>query len=62
MTKTIMTRKAVGIAGAIGAGVGLWRFTSGDWLGGIVFTFVVAGLAGWYLWSARGGVRDKRRY
>jgi hypothetical protein len=62
MTKAIMTRKAVGIVGAIGTGVGLWRFTSGDWLGGIVFTFVVAGLAGRYLWSLRGGVRDKRRY
>jgi hypothetical protein len=56
-----MTRKAVELTGAIGAGIGLWRYTSGDWLGGIVFTFAVAGLAAWYVWSTR-KVRDGRRY
>ena len=35
MSKALMTRKAVELTGAIGAGIGLWRFTSGDWLGGI---------------------------
>jgi hypothetical protein len=61
MTKAILTRKAVGVVGAIAAGVGLWRFTSGDWLGGIVFVGAVAGLTAWYLWSAR-RVHDGRRY
>jgi hypothetical protein len=56
-----MTRKAIELAGAIGTGIGLWRFTSGDWLGGILFTFAVGGLAFWYLWSHR-RVRDGRRY
>ena len=56
-----MTRKAVELTGAIGAGIGLWRFTSGDWLGGIVFTFAVGGLAAWYVWNTR-KVRDGRRY
>ena len=56
-----MTRKAVELTGAIGAGIGLWRFTSGDWLGGILFTFAVGGLAAWFIWSTR-KVRDGRRY
>jgi hypothetical protein len=61
MSKALMTRKAVELTGAIGAGIGLWRFTSGDWLGGIVFTFLVAGIAAWYVWDSR-KVRDNRRY
>ena len=61
VTKAILTRKAVGLVGAIAAGIGLWRFTSGDWLTGIIFAFAVAGITAWYLWSSR-GVRDGRRY
>ncbi|MDX6441131.1 MAG: hypothetical protein QOE43_860 [Gaiellaceae bacterium] len=61
LTKAVLTRKAVGIVGAIAAGIGLWRFTSGDWLSGIVFVAAIAGLTGWYLWSSR-RVRDGRRY
>jgi membrane protein implicated in regulation of membrane protease activity len=61
LTKAVLTRKAVGIIGAIAAGIGLWRFTSGDWLGGIVFVAAIAGLSAWYFWSSR-RVRDGRRY
>jgi membrane protein YdbS with pleckstrin-like domain len=61
MTKAILTRKAVGLVGAIAAGIGLWRFTSGHWLSGIAFVAAVAGLTAWYLWSTR-RVRDGRRY
>ena len=48
-----MTRKAVELTGAIGAGIGLWRFTSGDWLGGIVLALVVAAVVGWTWWDGR---------
>jgi hypothetical protein len=61
MTKAILTQKAIGFVGAIAAGIGLWRFTSGDWLTGIVFVAAVAGLTGWYFWNTR-GARDGRRY
>ncbi len=56
-----MTRKVIELMGAIGTGIGLWRFTSGDWIGGIAFTLAVAGMAGWTFWSSR-GPRDGRRY
>jgi hypothetical protein len=56
-----MTRKVIELMGAIGTGIGLWRFTSGDWIGGIAFTLAVAGMAGWYFWTNR-GTRDGRRY
>ena len=42
MTKAVLTQKAVGLVGAIATGIGLWRFTSGDWLSGIVFVAAVA--------------------
>jgi hypothetical protein len=61
MTKPILTRKVIELVAAIAAGVGLWRFTSGHWLSGIVFVAAVAGITGWYLWSSR-RVRDGRRY
>jgi hypothetical protein len=61
MTKAILTQKAIGLVAAIAAGIGLWRFTSGDWLTGIVFVAAVAGLTGWYFWNTR-GARDGRRY
>jgi hypothetical protein len=61
MTKPILTRKAIELVGAIAAGIGLWRFTSGHWLSGIVFVVAVGGITGWYLWSSR-RVRAGRRY
>jgi hypothetical protein len=61
MTKAIMTRKAIELTGAIMAGIGLWCFTSGRWMSGIVFVAALGGLVGWYVWSAR-RVRDGRRY
>jgi hypothetical protein len=50
MSKALMTRKAVELMGAIG-----------DWLGGVVFTAAVGGIAAWYVWDSR-KVRDGRRY
>jgi hypothetical protein len=61
MTKPILTRKAIELAAAIAAGIGLWRFTSGHWLSGIGFVVAVGGVTAWYLWSSR-RVRDGRRY
>jgi len=61
MSRALLTRKAVEIAGAITAGIGLWRFTSGDWISGIGFTLAVGGLIAWYVLGLR--VRPgKRRY
>jgi hypothetical protein len=61
MTKTILTRQTIGIAGAVLTGIALWRFTSGDWLGGTVFALAVAGLGLAYWLQAR-RPRDTRRY
>jgi membrane protein implicated in regulation of membrane protease activity len=61
VTKTLLTRQTVGLVAAVVAGVALWRFTSGDWLGGIVFAAVVGSLATWYWLRAR-KPRDTRRY
>ena len=61
MTKDLVTQRIVGVVAAIAAGIGLWRFTSGDWLSGIVFVAAVAGITVWYLWSSR-RVGDGRRY
>jgi hypothetical protein len=61
VTKTILTRQTIGIVGAVLTGIALWRFTSGDWLGGIVFAAAVAGLGLAYWLQAR-RPRDTRRY
>jgi membrane protein implicated in regulation of membrane protease activity len=61
MTKTVLTRKAIELAAAIAAGIGLWRFTSGHWLSGIVFVALVGAVIAWYAWNAR-RPRDTRRY
>ena len=61
LTKPILIRKAVELMAAIAAGIGLWRFTSGHWLSGIVFVVAVGGVSGWYLWKSR-RVDDGRRY
>ena len=61
LTKPILIRKAIELMAAIAAGIGLWRFTSGHWLSGIVFVVAVGGVSGWYLWKGR-RVGDGRRY
>jgi hypothetical protein len=61
MTKAIMTRKAIELTGAITAGIGLWCFTSGRWLSGVVFVAAVGALVAWYIWTQR-RVRSGRRY
>jgi len=56
--------RILGVVGAVGAGVGLWRFTSGDWLGGILCAVVVAGVAAVYVEGQRRvkGGGGRRRY
>jgi hypothetical protein len=61
VTRPILIRKAIELMGAIAAGIGLWRFTSGHWLSGIVFVVAIGGLTGWYLRKSR-RVDDGRRY
>jgi hypothetical protein len=34
--------RTLGVLGAVATGVGLWRLTNGDWLGGILCAAVVA--------------------
>jgi hypothetical protein len=43
----------LGLAGAVAAGIGLWRFTGGDWLSGIVCALVVALVAAVYVVGQR---------
>jgi uncharacterized YccA/Bax inhibitor family protein len=62
MTKALVTQRIVGVVAAIAAGIGLWRFTSGAWIQGIVFTCAVVGVAAFYLLRDRRGSRDTRRY
>jgi hypothetical protein len=62
MTKALVTQRIVGVVAAIAAGIGLWRFTSGAWIEGIVFTCAVAGVAAFYVLRDRRGSRDTRRY
>jgi hypothetical protein len=62
MTKDLVTQRVVGVVAAIAAVIGLWRFTSGAWIQGIVFTCAVAGVAAFYLLRDRRGSRDTRRY
>jgi hypothetical protein len=45
--------RALGLVGAVAAGIGLWRFTSGDWLIGVVCVVAVAAVAGVYLFGQR---------
>ena len=54
-------RKLIAVVGAVIAGIAVSRFTGGDWMGGIAFAVVVAGLGGWYFLVAR-HPRDTRRY
>jgi membrane protein implicated in regulation of membrane protease activity len=56
-----LARRLLGLAAAVAAGIGLWRFTSGDWQGGIVVTLGVSGIAAWLVWESR-KTRGGRRY
>jgi membrane protein YdbS with pleckstrin-like domain len=52
----------LGLVGAVAAGIGLWRFTGGDWLSGVVCALVVAVVAVVYVagqrrLKGRGGAR-----
>jgi membrane protein implicated in regulation of membrane protease activity len=62
MTRALVTDRIVGVAGAIAAGIGLWRFTSGAWIQGIVFALAVASLVAYTLLRDRRRGRDTRRY
>jgi hypothetical protein len=56
--------RAIGLLGAVAAGIALWRFTSGDWLGGALGVLVVAGAAAVYVEGQRRlkGSGGRRRY
>jgi hypothetical protein len=62
MTRALVTDRIVGVAGAIAAGIGLWRFTSGAWIQGIVFAVAVASIVAYTLLRDRRRGRDTRRY
>jgi hypothetical protein len=62
VTKDLVTQRVVGVVAANAAGNGVWRFTSGAWIQGIIFTCAVAGVAAFYLLRDRRGSRDTRRY
>lgn len=62
MTRALVADRIVGVMGAIAAGIGLWRFTSGAWIEGIVFACAVAGVAAFYAVRGRRRGRDTRRY
>jgi membrane protein YdbS with pleckstrin-like domain len=56
--------RVLGLLGAVATGVGLWRFTSRDWIGGIVCAVIVAAVAAVYVLGQRrvGGSGGGRRY
>jgi len=62
MTKALVADRIVGVMGAIAAGIGLWRFTSGAWIEGIVLAGAVGGVAAFYAVRERRRGRDTRRY
>ena len=62
MTRALVTDRIVGVAGAIAAGIGLWRFTSGAWIEGIGFALAVTGIAAYTVLRDRRRGRDTRRY
>jgi membrane protein implicated in regulation of membrane protease activity len=61
VTTPNLARRVLGLAAAVAAGIGLWRFTSGDWQSGIVVTLAVSGIAAWLIWESR-RARGGRRY
>jgi hypothetical protein len=48
-----MQYRVLGLAGAVAAGIGLWRFTGGDWLSGALCALVVAAAAAVYIAGQR---------
>lgn len=62
MTRALVTDRIVGVAGAVAAGIGLWRFTSGAWIEGIVLAAAVAAVAVYSVLRDRRRGRDTRRY
>jgi hypothetical protein len=56
--------RALGLLGAVLAGIGLWRFTSGDWQGGILCVVAVVAVAVAYVLGQRRarGISGGRRY
>lgn len=61
MPTKLPVSKLIAVAAAITAGVALFRFTSGDWIGGLVLTAAVGAACAWYLLTQR-RPRDNRRY
>ena len=45
--------RVLGLLGAVGAGIGLWFFTSGDWLIGALCALAVVVAAGIYVVGQR---------
>ena len=37
--------RVLGVFGAVATGVALWRFTSSDWLGGVIYSALVVAAA-----------------
>ena len=56
--------RVLGLLGAVGAGIGLWFFTSGDWLIGALCALAVIAAAGVYVVGQRRvkGSSRSRRY
>lgn len=56
--------RVLGLFGAFGAGIGLWFFTSGDWLIGALCALAVIAAAGVYVVGQRrvNGQGGARRY
>jgi hypothetical protein len=55
----------IGLIGAVEAGVGLWYFTNGHWLGGIFYAIALAVMIALYVRRERklkGPDGRKRRY
>jgi hypothetical protein len=45
--------RVLGLVGAVAAGIGLWRFTGGNWLSGVVCALAVAVVAFVYVAGQR---------
>jgi hypothetical protein len=56
--------RAIGLIGAVEAGVGLWYFTNGHWINGIFYMIAVAFLISVYVLRERklNGPGGARRY
>jgi uncharacterized membrane protein YeaQ/YmgE (transglycosylase-associated protein family) len=63
VTQALLFR-ILGLVGAVAAGVGLWRFTSRDWLGGVLCAVIVGAVTAVYVEGQRRvkGSGGRRRY